>query len=109
VSDDDEDDGPPPDEPVVLPIEDQIDLHPFAPSEVASIVEEYLREARARGFCEVRLVHGRGTGVQRRIVRSLLQRHPDVALFSDAPAERGGWGATIVWLKPRDQAGGDGA
>jgi hypothetical protein len=89
------------DDVVVMPIEDSIDLHTFQPRDVKSVVEEYLHEARARGFREVRVVHGRGKGVQRAIVQSLLARHPAVESFGDAPASRGGWGATLVWLKPR--------
>jgi DNA-nicking Smr family endonuclease len=87
------------DDPVVLPIEDFLDLHAFAPRDVASVVEEYLTEAATRGFTEVRLIHGRGIGVQREIVRSALSRHPDVESFADAPPERGGWGATVVRLR----------
>jgi dsDNA-specific endonuclease/ATPase MutS2 len=87
------------DEPVPLPIEDALDLHTFAPRDVASVVEEYLHAAAARGFREVRLIHGRGIGVQREIVRAVLARHPLVESFADAPADRGGWGATIVRLR----------
>jgi dsDNA-specific endonuclease/ATPase MutS2 len=88
-----------PDE-VELPLEDFIDLHLFRPRDVRSVVESYLEAAAAAGFREVRLVHGRGVGVQREIVRSLLSRHPAVESFADAPPERGGWGATVVRLKP---------
>ncbi len=88
-------------EPIRIPIEDALDLHAFQPRDVATVVEDYLEEAAARGFTEVRLIHGRGIGVQRRIVQSLLARHPLVEAFADAPAERGGWGATVVKLKPR--------
>jgi DNA-nicking Smr family endonuclease len=87
------------DEPVRIPIEDALDLHAFAPRDVASVVAEYLDAAHARGFAEVRLIHGRGIGVQRRIVQSVLARHPLVAGFADAPPERGGAGATIVRLR----------
>jgi DNA-nicking Smr family endonuclease len=86
--------------PVHVPIEDWLDLHSFAPRVVPSVVVEYLTEARARGFTEVRLIHGRGIGVQRAIVQSLLARHPLVAGYADAPHERGGWGATLVRLRP---------
>jgi len=86
-------------DPVILPIEDSLDLHPFAPRDVPSVVDEYLREAAARGFGEVRLIHGRGIGVQRAVVQKLLATHPLVARFFDAPAERGGWGATVVVLR----------
>lgn len=91
------------DAPFVMPIEDAIDLHTFAPRDVPSVVEEYLFEAQARGFQEVRVIHGRGKGVQRRIVQGVLARHPAVDSFRDAPATRGGWGATLVWLKKPDK------
>jgi len=94
-------DGPPREE-VVLPIEDHLDLHAFHPRDVRSVVEAYLDEAAAAGYREVRLIHGRGVGVQREIVRSLLARRTDVAAFCDAPPERGGWGATVVTFAPRD-------
>jgi DNA-nicking Smr family endonuclease len=87
------------DPPVHVPIEDSLDLHAFAPRDVPSVVDEYLREAQARGFVEVRLIHGRGIGVQRAIVQSLLSRHPVVAGYADAPATRGGRGATLVRLR----------
>jgi dsDNA-specific endonuclease/ATPase MutS2 len=85
-------------EPVVLPVEDALDLHAFRPRDVRSVVDEYLREAAARGFAEVRLIHGRGAGVQRAAVQALLARHPLVLRFYDAPPERGGWGATVAVL-----------
>ena len=86
------------DEPVPVPIGDSIDLHTFEARDVASVVEEYLRAAHERGFREVRIIHGRGIGVQRSIVRAVLSRHLLVASFADAPPERGGWGATVVAL-----------
>jgi DNA-nicking Smr family endonuclease len=86
-------------EPLEVPIEDSLDLHAFAPRDVRPVVDEYLKEAAARGFREVRLVHGRGVGVQRASVQSLLAGHPLVERFFDAPPERGGWGATIVVLR----------
>jgi DNA-nicking Smr family endonuclease len=86
-------------EPVNLPIEDALDLHAFAPKDVRPVVDEYLKEAAARGFREVRLIHGRGIGVQRASVQALLAAHPLVERFFDAPPERGGWGATVVVLK----------
>jgi dsDNA-specific endonuclease/ATPase MutS2 len=90
----------PEDEPVaVLPIEDSIDLHGFAPRDVVSVVDSYLEAASEKGFYEVRLIHGRGKGVQRAAVQRLLAKHPLVEQFRDAPASRGGWGATVVWLK----------
>ena len=87
---------------VALPIEDSLDLHTFSPQEIKPLVEEYLYQCQQREFREVRIVHGRGTGTQRNIVRSLLARNPCVAEFKDAPPESGGWGATIVWLKPKE-------
>lgn len=89
------------DDPVRLPIEDSIDLHAFAPRDVRDVVDAYLEAAQDAGFREVRIVHGRGIGVQRESVRSLLARHPRVEAFADAPPERGGWGATVVRLRSR--------
>jgi DNA-nicking Smr family endonuclease len=86
-------------EPVILPIEDSLDLHTFAPRDAPSVVEEYLRQAAARGFSEVRLIHGKGKGVQRAVVQTLLDGHPLVSRYFDGPPERGGWGATVVVLK----------
>ena len=83
-----------------VPIEDSFDLHSFRPEDLASVVEEYLREARAAGFREVRLVHGKGIGVRRSQVRKLLEKRGDVEAFRDAPPDRGGLGATLVSLKP---------
>ena len=97
MSEKDPPDGIP--EEVVVPIEDAIDLHPFRPKEIRSVVESYLEAAVEAGFCEVRLIHGRGIGVQREIIRGLLSRHPDVEDFHDAPPGGGGWGATIVRLR----------
>lgn len=88
-------------EPVVLPIEAFIDLHAFSPQDILGVVESYLDAAQDKGFAEVRLVHGRGKGVQRDRVRRLLARHPRVLYFRDAPPERGGWGATLVQLKSK--------
>jgi DNA-nicking Smr family endonuclease len=86
-------------EPVVLPIEDSIDLHAFSPKEISSVVEEYLEQCRRAGIYEVRLIHGRGKGVQRRLVCSLLEKSPLVLSFKDAPPESGGWGSTIAVLR----------
>jgi dsDNA-specific endonuclease/ATPase MutS2 len=87
------------DEPVRLPITDVFDLHTVSPRDVEAVVEEYLIEANRIGFKAIRIIHGRGIGVQRQTVRKILNRTPFVASFSDAPAEAGGWGATIVTLK----------
>ena len=93
-----EDDEPFPD-PVEVPIEDALDLHPFAPAEIPSVVLSYLEAAQEAGFREVRLIHGRGFGVQRRRVRAVLAESPLVERFADAGPERGGFGATVVWLR----------
>ena len=102
---DDADWSPP--EVVVVPLEDWIDLHPFLPRDVRSVVESYLEQALQAGFDEVRLIHGRGIGVQREIVRKTLAGHPRVEAYADAPPGRGGWGATIVRLRPADDSGSD--
>lgn len=87
------------DEVFVVPIEDSIDLHAFQPRDVLAVVSDYLEEAAQRGFREVRLIHGRGKGVQRANVQALLAKHPLVERYRDAPATRGGWGATLVELR----------
>jgi len=86
-------------EPVRIPITDVFDLHSVPPRDVRPIVEEYLEEARRLGFKALRIIHGRGIGVQREMVRAVLARTSFVESFSDAPAEAGGWGATIVTLR----------
>lgn len=85
-------------EPVRLEIRDVFDLHSIPPREVRAVVEAYLDEARSAGFKSVRIIHGKGVGVQRETVRRVLARTPFVANFSDAPPEAGGWGATIAHL-----------
>jgi DNA-nicking Smr family endonuclease len=82
-----------------VPIEDSFDLHSFRPADLASAVDEYLREAKRAGYREVRLIHGKGVGVRRAEVRRLLGRREDVADWFDAPPERGGTGATVVVLR----------
>ena len=96
-----DDDGPFPD-PVDVPIEDALDLHAFAPREIPDVVTAYLEAAAAAGFREVRLIHGRGQGVQRRRVHEVLAASPLVERFADATPERGGWGATIAILVPQE-------
>ena len=86
-------------EPVVIPIEESIDLHAFSPKNIPGVVEEYLEQCRRAGLYEVRIIHGRGKGIQRQIVRSILEKHPVVLSFKDAPPESGGWGSTVVALK----------
>ncbi len=94
---------PPDDPPVTIPIEDALDLHPFTPGEIPSVVESYLEAAAEAGFREVRLIHGRGQGVQRRRVHHVLAASPLVERFADATPERGGWGATVAWLKVAEE------
>ena len=77
---------------------DVLDLHTVPPRDVREAVEAYLDEARVRGFRFVRIIHGRGIGVQRETVRAVLARTPFVQQFRDAPSEAGGWGATIATL-----------
>jgi DNA-nicking Smr family endonuclease len=85
-----------------IPIEDAFDLHSFRPQDVASALEEYLREAKDAGLTEVRVIHGKGTGARRAEVRRLLAKRPDVREFGDAPPERGGFGATVVVLRKEE-------
>jgi hypothetical protein len=88
-------------EPVRLEITDVFDLHIIPPREVRAVVEEYLREARRKGFRGVRIIHGKGIGVQREVVRGVLARTPFVEHFADAPPEAGGRGATVARLTQR--------
>jgi len=99
------DGGDPFDEPVEIPIEDAIDLHTFAPGDIPSVVESYLAAAAEAGLREVRIIHGKGIGAQREAVRRVLEASPLVARFEQAPPDRGGWGATIAWLRLRPGAG----
>jgi dsDNA-specific endonuclease/ATPase MutS2 len=85
-------------EPVRIPITDIFDLHTIQPRDVKVVVEEYLEEARKAGFRSVRIIHGKGIGVQRNMVRKVLARTPFVTSWTDAPPEAGGLGATIVWI-----------
>ena len=85
--------------PVEIEITDVFDLHTIPPRDVKAVVEEYLRLAREKGFRVVRIIHGKGIGVQREMVRSILGRTDAVLDWTDAPPEAGGIGATIVRLK----------
>jgi dsDNA-specific endonuclease/ATPase MutS2 len=85
-------------DPSSIPVRDVLDLHGLPPRMVREVVESYLEEARRLGFLYVRIVHGKGIGVQREVVRSVLGRTPWVASFGDAPMDAGGWGATIARL-----------
>jgi len=92
------DDNTPFPEPVVIEITDVFDLHTIPPRQVKAVVAEYLREAYAKGYPVVRIIHGKGIGVQREMVRTILARTPFVVDWTDAPPEAGGLGATIVRL-----------
>jgi dsDNA-specific endonuclease/ATPase MutS2 len=85
--------------PVRVPITDFFDLHTIPPRDVKRVVEEYLTEAQLAGFRSVRIIHGKGIGVQREMVRAILERNPFVLDWTDAPPEAGGLGATIVRLE----------
>jgi dsDNA-specific endonuclease/ATPase MutS2 len=87
------------DVPLRIPISDVFDLHAVRPEDVKEAVEAYLEEAHRLGFKALRIIHGRGIGVQREIVRAVLSRTPFVLSYQDAPLEAGGWGATIVTLR----------
>jgi len=88
-------------EPLRIEISDVFDLHTVPPRDAKTIVEAYLEEAHDKGFTAIRIIHGRGIGVQREMVRAVLGRTPFVLSFSDAPLEAGGWGATIATLAPK--------
>jgi DNA-nicking Smr family endonuclease len=87
------------DQPFRIPITDVLDLHTVSPREVKDVVIEYLTEANRLGFKALRIIHGRGIGVQRQMVRDILSQTEFVLSFCDAPAEAGGWGATLVNLR----------
>jgi dsDNA-specific endonuclease/ATPase MutS2 len=91
------------DEPFEVPITDVLDLHTFAPRDVKDAVEAYLEEAQRKGLTALRIIHGRGIGIQRETVRKVLERTPAVIYYGDAPGEAGGWGATIVTLRAAGQ------
>ena len=84
---------------IQFPIEDSIDLHTFRPGEVKDLLDDYLEAAGEKGFEEVRIIHGKGMGVLRRIVHAVLKSHPLVVSFREAGPEAGGWGATIAVLR----------
>ena len=88
--------------PFVLAITDVLDLHSFQPRDVIAVVEEYLQEAHERGLRCIRIIHGRGIGVQREAVQQILAHTPFVLEYRDAPLEAGGWGATTATLAAPD-------
>ena len=89
-------------DPVVIEFQDVLDLHSIPPKQVRAVVEGYLEEAHQRSTPFVRIIHGKGVGVQRDIVRAILSRTPYVLEYKDAPPEAGGWGATIVTLRNKE-------
>ncbi len=89
--------------PVEFPITDELDLHIFRPKEVKDVVPDYLEACREKGILTVRVIHGKGIGNLRRTVQSLLERIDFVESHTPASAQMGGWGATMVRLKPLDQ------
>lgn len=91
-----------PDEPVAIPITGELDLHTFRPAEVASLLDDYFAECRKRGLLRVRVVHGKGTGTLRTTVHAHLRRSPGVAGFAQGDETSGGWGATVVTLRPEN-------
>jgi len=97
-----DDELPPGERPLEIPLTGDLDLHPFSPREIPSVVEEYVRACREGGVLRLRLAHGRGKGVQRAVVRRVLASIPEVVSFSDAPPSAGGWGATVVLLRGCD-------
>ncbi len=86
-------------EPDKLPLEGWLDLHTFSPRDIPDLLESYLEECHEAGLKEVRIIHGKGIGVQRRIVQKVLQESILIDSFSQAPPDAGGWGATIAILK----------
>jgi dsDNA-specific endonuclease/ATPase MutS2 len=92
-------------EPIRLPIRAELDLHTFSPRDIADVTSSYLEEAHRANFSQVRVIHGKGKGVQREIVHAMLRQHPLVQSFQLAPPEQGGWGATIVWFVTSPEEG----
>lgn len=88
------------DEPVQLPIDGVLDLHTFRPKEIKSLIVDYLAACQERGIYQVRIIHGKGIGNLRRTVHSILAKHPEVISFALDHPEYGGWGATLVSLRP---------
>jgi hypothetical protein len=89
-------------DPLIIEFTDVLDLHSIPPKQVGAVMEDYLEEAHRRGFRYLRIIHGKGLGVQREMVRSLLARTAFVVEFHDAPAEAGGWGATLVTMREEE-------
>ncbi|UCD82424.1 MAG: Smr/MutS family protein [Desulfobacterales bacterium] len=86
-------------EPVKIPIEDVLDLHTFRPQDIPNLLEDYFTECLRAGIYQVRIIHGKGKGIQKKRVQGILKKNPMVASSCDAPPEAGGWGATLVVLR----------
>jgi len=85
-------------EPIEIPVNGELDLHTFQPGEVKDLLDEYIRVCMEKKIYSLRIIHGKGQGILKQKVRSVLKKNPHVASFSDAPIEAGGWGATVVEL-----------
>ena len=92
-------------EPVKIQIEDVLDLHTFRPQDIPDLLEDYITECLRAGIYEVRIIHGKGKGIQKRRVQGILRKNPMVIHFCDAPPEAGGWGATLVVLRRNHKIG----
>jgi DNA-nicking Smr family endonuclease len=88
-------------DPVEFPIDGTLDLHTFQPKDVKDLVQDYIAECRVKGILQVRIIHGKGIGTLREMVHSVLSRMPEVESYKLADEQAGGWGATIVILRPR--------
>ena len=87
-------------EPVDIPIDGVLDLHTFQPKEIPDLLQDYLSLCLEKGIFRVRIIHGKGHGILKARVHSLLKKNPLVVQFTDSPVESGGWGATLVELRP---------
>jgi len=93
-------------QPVKIDIEDVLDLHTFKPSDVPDLLEDYIIECVKAGIFSLRIIHGKGKGIQKKRVQKLLKNNPKVESFQDTPPEAGGWGATLVGLKKKSELQG---
>ena len=93
-------------QPVKIDVEDVLDLHTFKPSDVPDLLEDYIFECIKAGIFSMRIIHGKGKGVQKKRVQKLLKNNPKVESFQDAPPEAGGWGATLVELNKKSELQG---